>query len=222
VEAEDTAPDLLARLSGGDPAILGARMELDHDEREAGDAVSPPAFAFLAAALREAFEEAGILLAKPPHGCRTIALGDPGTGEEARSRLLEGSLGFAEVLAGMAIELDAAALEYIGRWITPEPEPWRYDTRFFAARVPPDCAAIPDLREMVEARWMRPGEALAHNQGGSLPLVFPTLRTLEALAGFDRADDFLRHHRGRRVPGLLPKLVVREGGIEIVTEEPGG
>ena len=101
----------------------------------------------------------------------------------------------ARSLDGLGARLDGTAIEYIAHWITPEAEPRRYDTRFFAAIVPPKSEPSPDPREMTDAVWLAPAEALARHEAGRLPMIFPTIRTLEGLSTFDTPDAVLSHYR---------------------------
>ncbi len=221
VDRADADPSLLARLSVSGPGGNQGRMGSDETGPAAPGKDPLLAYAFVAAALRETFEETGILLALPPWGYRTHPPSGKGRGAEARARLLAGSHSFHEVLSELDVHLDAGALEYVGHWITPEPEPRRYDTRFFATVVPRGCAAILDGQEMVESLWLTAREALARNRAGELPLVFPTLSTLETLADLGEIEAFLGHFRGRAIPRLLPRISRKDGGIEISVEDTG-
>ncbi len=104
-------------------------------------------------------------------------------------------------------------VEYLAHWITPEPEPRRYDTRFFAARVRAGAAPIVDPREMSDALWITPTQALRETDRGRLPMVFSTTRTLEQLADYPGAAQALRALARREVRTVKPTLVVaRTGG----------
>jgi hypothetical protein len=94
--------------------------------------------------------------------------------------------------------------------VTPVQERQRYDARFFAAELPESCPVFPDGEEMLEAIWVTPSEALSLNREGTLPMVFPTLVTLEALMPFETPADALRELGGRKIPRLLP--LVEESG----------
>jgi 8-oxo-dGTP pyrophosphatase MutT (NUDIX family) len=220
VDRGDALPDLLPRLAG--LAADGARARLGRQERESegNDGATPPPVAFFVAALRETFEETGVLLGAPPAGCRTFPVGGNRQGGQVRARLLEGRCTFQQVLEELGVDLDAGTLQPIGRWVTPEPERRRYDTRFFAAEVPGACPVEPDRGEIEEALWLTPAEALDRNLAGRLPLVYPTLRTLEHLAAFREVRQALEHFKGRDFPRLLPRLVRRPTGIEIAVDEP--
>jgi hypothetical protein len=130
-----------------------------------------------------------------------------------RDDLMEDRIAFAACLDRMAARLDGAAVEYLAHWITPEPEPRRYDTRFFAAKVAPDAEAVVDRREMTDAVWIGPAYALRRNREGTLPMVFPTIRTLEDLSPFASADAVLAHLRTLRIPAIMPRLVVTPTGV---------
>jgi 8-oxo-dGTP pyrophosphatase MutT (NUDIX family) len=213
VDPEDASPEILARLSGVTPAeaqeILGAC-----------DGEAPPAPAYWVAALRETFEETGILF-----GARTAAgepsAPDPGRTADLREGLLAGKLAFVDVMRELGAELDAGALTYVGHWITPECEPRRYDTRFFAARMTGEPPVTLNEAELAEALWLTPSEALDRNREGSLPLVFPTLRTLEDLQAFGTPEEALEALAGRPVPRRLPTLVRTAGGIGIAVGSQG-
>jgi hypothetical protein len=101
----------------------------------------------------------------------------------------------------------------MAHWITPEPEPRRYDTRFFAARVPGTAEAVVDPREMTDAVWIAPPLALRRFQDGSLPMVFPTIRTIQGLSDFESVDAVLDHFRTLRIPTIMPRLVVTPTGV---------
>lgn len=218
VDPEDASPSLLPRLAGLTPQEADARLGMVEGVAGGDRRAAPPAAAFFVTAIRETFEETGILLGAPPAACRTIPRG---AGGEIRAMLLDGRRSFLEVIDELGVDLDAGGLQFIAHWVTPEPEPRRYDTRFFAAEVPPDCPVEPDLREIEEALWLTPAEALIRNRAGVLPLVFPTLRTLEDLADFRQTREALDALRGRAVTRLLPRLARRAGGIQITVVKPG-
>jgi 8-oxo-dGTP pyrophosphatase MutT (NUDIX family) len=133
----------------------------------------PPAIAYYVAAVREAYEETAILLGSP----------DASVGRY-RDELLAGRLTFSDLLQRCACRVPAGDIAYFAHWITPERLPRRYDTRFFAARAPHDAEETVDGREIVEARWITPADAIGGYAAGSLPMILPTIRTLERLAAF--------------------------------------
>ena len=222
VDREDGLPDLLPHLSGISPDAARTRLGMERGETGGGATSEPPPMAFFVAALRETFEETGVLLGASPGDCRTFPAGGDSREGELRARLLDGRRSFRQLLEELAVELAAGSLRYIGHWVTPEAEPRRYDTRFFAVEVPRGCSVEPHPGEVAEALWMTPAEALDRNRAGLLPLVYPTLRTLEELEPFQDAKRALEHFEGRCFPRLLPRLLRRPTGIEIVLDEPIG
>lgn len=211
VDASDATDEAVARVDGLTTKAAADRLEIPD-----GD---PSAMAFYLAALREAFEETGLLIGvdpdgEPPHS----ASADPAV-DAVREALMDDSISFAEALDQVGCRVDGEAIEYIAHWITPRAEPRRYDTRFFAARVPGDAEAIVDPREMSDAIWVRPGEALERCDAGALPMVFPTIKTIEELVPFETVDEALDNFGGRPVRTILPTLVVTPTGIGLEIDE---
>ena len=128
-------------------------------------------------------------------------------------------ISFAEAVSRLQCRIAGDAIEYIAHWITPEPEPRRYDTRFFAAKVRPGSEAIVDPREMTAAVWITPSEALRRCDDGELPMVFPTIKTLEQLSGFEYADEALDAIGGARVRTILPTLVITPTGVGLQIDD---
>lgn len=201
VDAADRAPSLAARMDGPSPAEWGARLGTEEPHEAAG---------YVACALREAFEETGILLARP------AAAGL----EAARRALLAGEATLEAVAADAGVRLAGDRLAYIAHWITPEPELRRYDTRFFAAEVDDGADCVVHEAELVEHRWLPCAEAVARFRDGTLRMLPPTVHTLEALA---RVGDFaaLAAEAARApVRPILPRMRRRGDGvvIEVVAE----
>jgi 8-oxo-dGTP pyrophosphatase MutT (NUDIX family) len=123
--------------------------------------------------------------------------------------------------AGIALPEDAELVPY-SRWITPAEVKVRFDTWFFVARAPDGARAIPDGAECVDARWLRPRDALAACERDELLLVFPTIKHLERLAGFGSVADVLDDARGHTVEPVQPRVVMRGGTAEVVLPgQPG-
>jgi 8-oxo-dGTP pyrophosphatase MutT (NUDIX family) len=102
---------------------------------------------------------------------------------------------------------DPAALVPYSRWITPEPVPTRFDTRFYVCLAPAHSPPRPDGAEAVAAEWFAPATALQRHRDGELSLVFPTIRHLESLLEFDSAEGVLAAARERTVEPILPRVV---------------
>ncbi len=205
VDRADRAPGLLERLAPSERSRLARRLGLEGDEARA--------VGFLAAALRETFEETGLLPGVDPSASARL--------EELRAGLLRGDLDLSAVLEATGTELGLDGIAYIAHWVTPEAEPRRYDTRFFALRTDPARAVRVIESEITEARWLAPGHALALHRARELPMIFPTIRTLESLEPFDDPDAVLAHFRDLPIPRILPRLVRTPTGVGIVVpEEP--
>jgi 8-oxo-dGTP pyrophosphatase MutT (NUDIX family) len=226
LDDDDGDPSLLPYLHGLSPDQAQERFHLGNPRLNPADGAKPasppgpPAWAYWVAAIRETFEETGILLWNE-HGKRgpqQPGRKRPGLEEEdliaeARARLLCGEGGFLGILDCLGLTLDAASLEYAGHWLTPECEPRRYETRFFVTEVDPEAPVTPYEKEMVEALWITPSQALAKNRKGDFPLVFPTLVTLEELRPFQTPGEALSFLRARPVPPRLPAPERAEGGV---------
>jgi 8-oxo-dGTP pyrophosphatase MutT (NUDIX family) len=177
--------------------------------------------AYWVAAVREVFEETGVLLAHSADGaaCRD-ASADPALARW-RESLLAGEATLLDVLQAERLRPDISRMVYCSHWITPVAEPKRYDTRFFVAGLPPGCTATIDEREMSDAVWLTAAGALARFQRGELPMVFPTVKTLQLLQPFGSVDEMLAAFRGSAVPAILPRLVRTKDGVGIVVPGAG-
>lgn len=137
------------------------------------------------AAIRECFEEAGLMVAL------TGVLPDAAARGRWRQALNAGELGWHELLAQAGQRMALDQLLAFAAWTTPIGAPKRYATRFYAAIAPADQVAEADGAETVSARWVRPAEALIDADTGRRHLMRPTRATLETLAGFEDAQSAL-------------------------------
>jgi 8-oxo-dGTP pyrophosphatase MutT (NUDIX family) len=199
VDAADAEPALAARSRGPDPDAWARRLGL---------ADPAEAFGFVVAALREAWEETGILLAEPE-----AEEPDAGKLHRARIDLLSGVLSLAAMAERERLLLATEDLLYIAHWITPEPEPRRYDTRFFLARVGAGAECELHGEELKESRWVRPADAVAAYRAGELLLLPPTVHTLDRLAGFGSLEELWTGLRDAPVPTFLPRMRRDPAGI---------
>src|SRR5215208_1999576 len=123
--------------------------------------------------------------------------------------------------AGIELAPDVELLAW-SRWITPEPVPVRFDTRFYVALAPPHSPPRPDGRETTEAEWFAPATALERHGAGELDLVFPTIKHLESLLPYSSSDEVLAAARDRVIEPVLPRVVGEEGDRRVVLPgEPG-
>ena len=112
--------------------------------------------------------------------------------------------------------VDLERLVWTARWITPEDLPKRFDTYFFLACVGRDTVTTLQKTEAVDSIWISPADAVQRHIAGSFPLVFPTLKNLEAIVGFRSASELIETRRGAEVPTTRPILVVENGQKKIV------
>jgi glyoxylase-like metal-dependent hydrolase (beta-lactamase superfamily II)/8-oxo-dGTP pyrophosphatase MutT (NUDIX family) len=170
VDPQDRLPELAAR-STLRPEQAAAALGGPH----------PPAdsLAYYLAALREMYEEAGVLLAEEP------GRGPLAVSREVLSRradVARGELSFSELCRRYDLRLRADLLVYLSRWITPASMPLRFDTRFFAAPLPPGQQASPDAGEVTTLEWMTPRAALEALRAAKIRMWLPTSTTLHHLA----------------------------------------
>ncbi len=192
----------------------GAVEEVDRGPLAAAavsGAPAPEMVPWLAAAFRETAEEAGVLVAVPaPSPALAERLADANGSELYRS------------LAEAGLAFDAGRIGYLSNWLTPASQPRRFDTRFFAAVVPPGTQARPDGGEITEVVWAHPADALGRAQRGEWPIVFPTLKHLELLAGFSQPEEVVERYRRSIVEQVEPRLTLRDGRLHVLLPgEPG-
>ncbi|QFZ23961.1 NUDIX hydrolase [Saccharothrix syringae] len=163
--------------------------------------------ALVCAAVRETFEESGVLLAGPSPDS---VVADTAGYADARAALVARELSLAQFLASAGLVLRADLLRPWGNWVTPEEEPRRYDTRFFVAVLPEGQRADGMTSEASGSQWQRPVDALADWKAGKHALLPPTWVTLADLADLNSVADVLA--APREVSKIIPKLV-RDGGV---------
>ena len=195
------APDLQA-LMGARPAearafpgatvFPGGKIDpQDHDAVWAARLCpgAPEPLAAAVAALRETFEETGVLLAHDAAGRR------PGESREAlavaRHAVASGELAFADLLDRWDLRLDGAALVPFARWVTPEGRPYRFDTWFFLASAPQPAPALIPTPEFASLDWCGVDAALQAHAAGAQPLMHPTRMNLLRLAESESAAEAL-------------------------------
>jgi glyoxylase-like metal-dependent hydrolase (beta-lactamase superfamily II)/8-oxo-dGTP pyrophosphatase MutT (NUDIX family) len=168
---------------------------------------------FFVCAIRECFEECGLLVADGP-------LPDAATAVQWRREVHRGERSWAALCtqAGWTLRLDRLA--YLSHWLTPLGRAKRFDTRFFVAVAPPGQETAHDEQETVEHAWLRPAEALA--RGTALKLMTPTRVTLELLARFETAAALMDWARAPREVALVMPRVGQgpEGERPVMPDEP--
>lgn len=164
----------------------------------------------VAAAVREIFEETGVLLASPVIDEGSTPDLDPEIAADLRARLVAHEIGFGEVLLEHHLVLRSDLLRYRAHWITPEVEPRRYDTRFFVAAVPAGQEPDGDTSEADVSEWIRPQAVLDAFADGDLLLMPPTIVCLEQLAEESTVSGALA--QDVVVAPVMPELVITAAG----------
>lgn len=204
IEADDNPDDAAAWCRDLDPAEA---------ERVLGLAASRTALGYWIGAIRETFEEAGVLLAYGPDG-RPARVADPRFAAYRRACHAD-NRAFWDMIRAERFTLATDRLVYFAHWITPEVNPLRFDTRFFAAEMPAAQEAAADEREITEVRWLPVREAFDANARGELPLRPPTMKNLALFDGAKTAAEALARLRDRRVQTIMPR-VIGEGATRTV------
>ncbi|HEX2940905.1 MAG TPA: hypothetical protein VHO91_07640 [Rhodopila sp.] len=174
----------------------------------ANDASMP----FRIAAIRETFEECGVLLARP-RGSDMLIDADTLRGVEARHRaaLNQGAIGFEAMLLEESLVPATDLLVHYAHWITPANQPKRYDTHFFLVEAPAEHLAVHDGREAVESIWITPSRALADAEAGRFKLIFATFKNLEKLARSTTVPAALEAARRSTIVTVQPHATKLEG-----------
>jgi 8-oxo-dGTP pyrophosphatase MutT (NUDIX family) len=196
VDLADARLEMLAHLDAPLHALHAALGEAQLDERTAAG--------LYVAALREAFEETGVLYAQ----------GVDAEGAARALQLLREGRSFDEMLATLGLRLAASRLQPWSRWITPSVGGVmrkRFDTRFFISATPEGQVALHDGREATDSVWLAPREALRQYWNGLIELAPPQIMSLAHLARCDTVQAALEHARQRPPPVILPEAFEHDG-----------
>lgn len=170
------------------------------------------------AAIREAFEEAGILLAERLDGTPFADACDPAV----RSAVDRGERAFLDVVRELGVRLSLDALTVFARWITPTMMPKRFDTWFYVVRAPEGQLAACDGRETVDAEWIPPAEVLRLADAGERTVIFPTRMNVQLLAEAASAADAVARADARTLVTVLPQVEARAEGRVLVLPPDAG
>lgn len=211
LDAADSSERTLARARGVDEVALARQFRAQIAPEFPAPFTSPPkpqAAGLLVAAVRELYEEAGVLLACDANGTplsqRDLAPHRQAL-HDARIRVQRGELGFADVLESIDAYANADALLSFSQWITPPVFPKRYNAHFFLAEASPDQAAIADAFETHDGVWIAPKIALEQCMNASFRMVYPTIKHVERLAQFDDLRDLLVFARTKTIYSIMPE-----------------
>ncbi len=206
----DADPELAACIGG----ICAADAKHLIQETDLPEAT---ALGLFVAAIRETFEEAGVLLARDARGS-VVDLSAPETAARFaayRLELHEGRLTLSEMVRREGLLFAPDLLVPYSHWITPEIETRRFDTRFFLARLPEGQVPVHDRMEMTESRWLTPAFAMAEHAAGRIVLMPPTLKTIEELLSFPNTGQLFDVARSQRIFTIFPEAFRTADGFGI-------
>lgn len=205
VEADDIPEDVERFCRGLTAEEASARL--------GGDLAPRRALGYWVGAIREAFEEVGVLLAYDAQGDFVRFTAENRDRFEAHRQACQAANpAFFTMLRAEGLTLATDRLTYFAHWITPEEQPLRFDTRFFAAGAPPQQEPEVDGHEIVALRWLTAAEAFGALKRKEITLRLPTIKNLELLqSGGGRTADILSALRGRAVPTIRPRVLQVDG-----------
>ena len=208
-------------VHAGDRSAHSFGTGLDDATASARLGVTEGGLDYVIAAVRECFEESGLLFAHDASGALVQLVGEAGTALGAwRGLLHRDERTMADLCCEFDLRLALGGIHYLSHWVTPPARIKRFDTRFFVAAMPPGQTAAFDGTEMVEQRWLRPADAL--DPGSALKLLTPTLKTLQLLGRHASVEALLAWAgSARSVPLTMPRMGTGSQGTQPVTpDEP--
>jgi 8-oxo-dGTP pyrophosphatase MutT (NUDIX family) len=219
VDDEDRGPEVAARCRGLTDVEASAILGMDSG-----------GLALWVAALRECFEEAGVLVARPVSAGTAgddpsdlLDTSDPVVAARFatwRDAVNDGSASFLDLCRAEGLELPLGDVHFVSHWITPELAPRRYDTRFFITAAPPGQVATHDDGETIAAIWIRPTEALARQAAGEIDLLPPTITNLANIQSYRTTAEVMAW--ARQVTDVITVLpIVLIEGDSVLILRPG-
>lgn len=201
VDEDDKDRDLYERCSPLDDASASKILEIEED-----------GLAFYICAVRETFEEAGVLFAKVPSGSL-----DQKRISNLRSRVLKQEISFREMVLENNLTIDLSTFRYFSHWITPKGPPKRYDTRFFVAQLGADQSASHDGFETTNMVWISPSQAINDHLNNQFEIIFPTLKNLERLNKFQTIEDLYTNLASlKNIATVEPKIIEVNGTLKVL------
>jgi 8-oxo-dGTP pyrophosphatase MutT (NUDIX family) len=205
IEADDMPDDGERFCRGLTPQQASARL---------GGGLAPrEALSYWVGAIREAFEEVGVLLAYESDGrLLRITAESRQRYESYRAACQKANPAFFDMLRAERLTLATDRLAYFAHWITPEEQPIRFDTRFFVALMPPTQEPVVDGHEIVDLKWLTPAEAIAAAKRKEIGLRTPTIKNLELVAGGGApAAGVVTSLGAREVTTIRPRVLQVDG-----------
>jgi 8-oxo-dGTP pyrophosphatase MutT (NUDIX family) len=180
------------------------------------------AIAMMVGAIRESFEECGVLLARPVGSSELISGQRLSSLQHYREKLHDGRVTLDQFLESEQLVLACDALQVFAHWVTPEMMPKRFDTLFYLAAAPLDHIAVHDGGESVDSVWIRPQDALKRAKSGDYTIIFPTRLNVELLAQSRSVKDAFNQAENRSLVTVIPWTEKREDGTYICIQEAAG
>lgn len=212
VDSQDRTEQAFARACGVDAGALATQFRAQIEPSFPAPFATPPepeAAALLIAAIRELYEEAGVLLACDTEGS-PLSDADLAPHRERlhsdRLRVQNGEIAFTQVLQEVHAYANAHALALFSQWITPPVFSRRYNAHFFVAEASPDQAAVADAFETHDGVWIAPSEALTRSASRDFRMVYPTIKHIERLAAFEDVDSLMRFARTKPIFSIMPDV----------------
>ena len=228
--------EILMALRNQATAFAGGALVFPGGALEPADGATPddPLHGYRMAAIRETFEEVGILYAKMQDGDWPTS-GLLAELAPERARLVRGELDFPTLLARHGLRAAVEELTYFAHWITPPERPKRFDTRFFLAELPPGQDGVHDGSELVDSFWTTPAQVVAQGESGEHRVMRATEVNCRRLATYARCAearaDFERHPESVVTPSYIQIDGVRylsvptrgnEGTLVLPAKVPAG
>jgi 8-oxo-dGTP pyrophosphatase MutT (NUDIX family) len=214
VDDADHGEDFEPICDGLDDAAASARLGLDRG-----------GLAWYVAAIRECFEEAGVLLARHADDEQLVRFDDPEVAERfntARHAIHAGEGTLAQLCVLEDLQLLPGRMHFVSHWLTPIGERRRFDTRFFIAEAPRSQAPLHDDQETIDSLWIRPADALAKEQARELRMMPPTIASLHMLAEHGSVADVVASVEAAGVPSRIePRVVLDDTGRLVGITIPG-
>ena len=173
---------------------------------------------FWIACIRECFEEVGVLLARKKDGSMIdLNNKDKDRFIDYRERLISDQISFLEICKKEELFFETNNIVPFSHWITPDIETKRFDTRFFAAKMPKDQPTLHDGNELTNSLWIKPREAIKKAWDGEIKMILPTSKNLEQTFDFESTDELISFYKSggsSKIKSILPKFKKVDGRWE--------
>lgn len=204
------------------PEIASLCVGLDDQKASQTLGIEQGGLAYWIAAIRECFEESGLLLGyRGNDQLLRLAQEEADRLAALRLEMAQNKLSFLDILTREQVKAATDQIAYYSHWVTQAGRPRRYDTRFFVAQAPEGQIALEDQHETVGQIWVRPDQAIDMHREGALNLMFPTIKTLESLAPFKHVEELLEYARKPRPKQVMAPVTGLSRAGESHTLIPG-